>query len=123
MSTERTLIAIEKELCDGTLSGSTTAFETYVSDKAVFTGPFGTTYGKKDVVALFKSGTLKYESSVNDDMKVVVIGDTAVVTYRSTDKGVYGTDDISGKYRWTDTFAKINGKWMIVAAQGTPIKE
>lgn len=122
-STEQTLMKIEQALCDGTLSGNTAAFEKYVSDKAVFTGPYGTVYSKKDALALFKSGVLKYESSVNDDMKVTLAGDTAVVTYRSTDKGKYGNDDISGRYRWTDTFTKTGGKWMIIAVQGTPIKE
>lgn len=122
MTTEQTLMKIEQDICDGSLKGDTSAFERYVSDSAVFTGPFGTTYGKKDVIALFKSGTLKYESSKNDDMKVVVVGNTAVVTYRSTDKGMYGKDDISGAYRWTDTFVKINGKWMLIAGQGTSVK-
>lgn len=123
MSTEQVLMKIEQELCDGTLSGNTAAFEKYVSDKAVFTGPYGTVYNKKDALGLFKSGVLKYESSVNDDMKVTLAGNTAVVTYRSTDKGMYGKDDISGKYRWTDTFTKIGGKWLIIAVHGTPIKE
>jgi Ketosteroid isomerase homolog len=70
-----------------------------------------------------KSGDLKIESSTNEDMKVQVHGDTAVVTYRSTDKGNYKGNDLSGQYRWTDVFVKRNGRWQIVAGQGTRIMQ
>jgi len=54
-------------------------------------------------------------------MAVRVYGETAVVTYRSTDKGMYKDMDISGQYRWTDVFVKQGGQWRIVSTQGTPI--
>jgi ketosteroid isomerase-like protein len=76
---------------------------------------------KTQFIADLKSGTLKMESTKNDDMKVQVYGDTAIVTYRSTDKGKYKDFDISGQYRWTDVFVKRNGRWQIVSTQGTRI--
>jgi len=57
-----------------------------------------------------------------DEMKVRVYGDTAVVTGQSTVKGIFKTQDISGKYRWTDVFVKRDGKWQIVNAQLTPVQ-
>ena len=57
-----------------------------------------------------------------DEMKVRVYGDTAVVTGQSTVKGMFKTQDISGKYRWTDVFVKRDGKWQIVNAQLTPVQ-
>jgi ketosteroid isomerase-like protein len=64
---------------------------------------------------------LKTEFSRNpDDMKVQVYGNTAVVTYGSTDKGTYKGKDLSGKYRWMDVFVKHKGRWQLVAGQGTP---
>ena len=42
-------------------------------------------------------------------MSVRVYGDTAVVSYRSTDKGMYKDTDISGQSRWTDVFVKQKG--------------
>src|SRR4051794_5126530 len=41
--------------------------------------------------------------------------------YGSTDKGSYKNSDISGRFRWTDVFVKRNGRWEIVAGQGTRI--
>jgi ketosteroid isomerase-like protein len=63
------------------------------------------------------------ESSKSEDMKVQVYRDTAVVTYRSTDKGNYKGNDISGRYRWTDVFVKRNGRWQVVSTQGTRIAQ
>ena len=49
-------------------------------------------------------------------MKVRAYGDTAVVTYVTTDKGKFKGQDISGRYRWTDVFVRRGGTWQIVAA-------
>ena len=69
-----------------------------------------------------KSGALVIESTVISDMKVRVFGESAVATYTTTDKGKSKGRDISGRYRWTDTFVRRGGKWQIVAGQGTPIQ-
>jgi ketosteroid isomerase-like protein len=56
-----------------------------------------------------------------DDMKVRVYGDEAVVTGRNTTKGQFKGRDISGQYRWTDTWAKRNGRWQCVAEHDSKI--
>ena len=55
-------------------------------------------------------------------MNVRVYGDAAVVTYSTMDKGTFKGQDISGRYRWTDVFARRGGTWQIVAGQGTRIQ-
>jgi ketosteroid isomerase-like protein len=120
---EQTLMQIEQELLDALLKGDTSAAQRYTADTYIFTGPDGTVMDKGRSIADLKSGDLKIESSKLDDMKVQAYGDTAVVTYRSTDKGNYKGSDLSGQYRWTDVFVKRNGRWQIVAGQGTRIAQ
>ena len=52
-----------------------------------------------------------------------VLADTAVATGLSTIKGQLKQQDISGKYRWTDTFVKRDGRWIIFASQSSPVGE
>jgi len=118
---EQTLTKIENDIMAGILKKDFAAFGRHFADDAVFTGPDGTVQTKTQLLADFKSGDLVIESSSISDMKVSVYGDAAVVTYATTDKGKYKKQDISGRYRWTDTFVRRNGEWKIVAGQGTPI--
>ncbi|HKZ79143.1 MAG TPA: nuclear transport factor 2 family protein [Pyrinomonadaceae bacterium] len=120
-SVESSLMQIEQELLDALLKGDASANERYLADSFTFIAPNGMVSDKAQGIADIKSGDLKFESSKVDDMKVRVYGDTAVVTYITTDKGTYKGQDISGQYRWTDVFVKQGGKWQIVAGQGTPI--
>ena len=55
------------------------------------------------------------------DMKVIVHGDTGVVVGRQTTKGTYQGQDIGGVFRFTDTWAKLDGRWQCIAAQSTRI--
>jgi hypothetical protein len=116
---EHQVIQIEQELVNGLLAGDVSPFGRYLADSSVLTDPDGTVMDKSRILNDIKSGDLKLQSSKPDDMKVRMYGDMAVATYGSTDKGSYKGKDIRGRFRWTDVFVKRNGRWQIVAGQGT----
>jgi ketosteroid isomerase-like protein len=118
---DQALMHIEQEMVDALLKGDVSANERYLADTFIFTDPDGMVMDKTRMVADLKSGDLKLESSKSDDMKVQAYGNAAIVTYGTTDKGSYKGKDLSGRYRWTDVFVKRNGRWQIVATQGTRI--
>jgi ketosteroid isomerase-like protein len=120
---EQAIMQTEQELADAIIKGDIAPFERTMADTFVFTAPDGSMQNRTQWLADLKSGALKLESSKNEDMKVQVYGDAAVVTYRSTDKGKYKDFDISGQYRWIDVFVKRNGRWQIVATQGTRLAQ
>ena len=97
-------------------------FGSIMAEDAVFTGPDGAFQTKAQLLADVKAGELVIESTNISDLKVRVFGDSAVATYITTDKGKYKGRDISGRYRWTDTFVRRGGKWQVGAGQGTPIQ-
>lgn len=121
MTVEQSLMKMEEEMAADLLAGKTASFEKYLAPNATLVDPGGMLMNRAETLALFKSGDLKFESSKIDDMKVALYGNTAVVTYRTTDKGKFKDQDISGQVRWTDTWTKIGGKWLLVAGQGTMI--
>lgn len=120
-SDEKILMNIEQELLDSIVGKKLSAIEKYYSADYVFTTPEGVTIPRKDLFEAFKSGVLSVESSTNSEMKVYLYGNTAIITYTSMDKGKSNGTEINGKFRWTDTFVKMKGKWLIVATHGTPI--
>jgi ketosteroid isomerase-like protein len=118
---EQELMQLEQRMFDALLKGDSAALADHVADDAVFTDPGGVVNTRAQFVADVKSGALKIESSKIEDMKVRAHGDTAIVTYKTTDKGTYKGMNISGEHRWTDVFVRKGGKWWLVAAHGTPI--
>lgn len=120
-STDKALMQIEQELLDAFLKSDWSVADRYLAHGFVFTAPDGSIQDRAQWFADAKTGAIKIESSKNDDMKVHVYADAAIVTYRSTDKGTYKGNDISGQYRWTDVFLKRGGRWQIVSTQGTPV--
>ena len=76
------------------------------------------------------TGALSADSWEVTDLKVTVLdNDAAFVSGRSIVKGGKArtpdgkTMDISGQYRWVDTFARRNGQWKLVASASTPVKQ
>src|SRR4051812_20153949 len=117
---EKELMKIEQELSAAITKLDAAALEPLIGEGVYMVSPDGTTQTKAEFVADIKTGALKLEANKLEEMKVTAAGtDLAVVTYRSTDKGTYKGKEISGKYRWMDVFAKRDGRWLLVASQGT----
>jgi outer membrane lipoprotein-sorting protein len=114
---------MEQEIADGFLKGNADANDKYVSENARFTAPGGMRLSRDGISTAIRSGSLKFTSSVISDLHVMVFIDTAIATYDTDDKGTFNGQNISGKARWTDTWARINGNWICVASAGTNIVE
>jgi ketosteroid isomerase-like protein len=100
------------------------------ADDAVFVYPDGSLGDKAQDVKDMETGALSVDSMETADLKVNVLsGDAAVVSGRTIVKnGKYKTPggksiDISGQYRFTDTFAKRNGEWKLVAGASVPVRQ
>jgi hypothetical protein len=51
-----------------------------------------------------------------------VIGSVGIVQGSDTEKSSSQGKDSSGKYVWTDIYAKRDGKWMVVRSQLAQVK-
>jgi hypothetical protein len=100
------------------------------ADDGVFIYPGGTIGDKATDIQDMERGALSADSWEIMDLKVNVLNkDAAVVSGRSVVKnGKYKKPDgksidISGQYRFVDTFVRRNGEWKLVAGASTPVRE
>ncbi|MDQ6655085.1 MAG: nuclear transport factor 2 family protein [Verrucomicrobiota bacterium] len=115
---------IEADLLAAVLKGDAAAADQHMAAGFVFISPDGDSEDKAEILSDMKSGKLKLTSSQPSDMKIIASdADMAVATYTSVDAGTYDGHDIGGTFRWMDVFAKRDGKWQLVAEQGTRVEK
>lgn len=100
------------------------------ADDAILVYPDGKLGSKDQDLKDIEAGAITYESWDVADLKVNVLdADAAVISGRAIVKGgkIKAPDgktmDISGQYRFVDTFAKRNGQWKLVAGAGVPVRD
>jgi ketosteroid isomerase-like protein len=81
----------------------------------------GRVLSKSQVIEELASKVRQIESATIDDIRVREFGDVAVVTGRTTATGRYRGQRTRVVLRFTDVFAKIDGRWQVVASQGTQV--
>ncbi len=125
---EAELLQLEREWTTSVQKHDLEAVKRIEADDIFLTFPDGTTGTKADDLRDVESGALTADSYEIADAKVTVLAaDIAIVTGRTLVKnGKYKSPeakaiDISGQYRFTDVFAKRNGKWQVVASHATKI--
>jgi ketosteroid isomerase-like protein len=62
------------------------------------------------------------QASTLTQMNVRIFGNVAIVIGTNLETSRYGGQDTSGQYRWTDVFARRNGRWQVVSAQSTRVE-
>jgi ketosteroid isomerase-like protein len=119
LDTTKELIAAEHRFNDALLRADWKMVEQIFAEDLVVTNSDGSVTHKSDELKSVKSGDEKLESIEISDVRVQDLGDVAVVTGKLVEKGRYKTTDVSGSYRFTDVWAKRNGRWQLVAGQET----
>jgi hypothetical protein len=118
---EQTIAKLEQKMAEALMKGDSSFIENCLKDSFVFLSPFGNLLNKNQVIDDVKSGSLQMQSLKIEDIKVRVNVKTAIVTYRTTNQGVFKFVDISGRYRWIDVFENFNGNWKLIYQQGRPV--
>jgi len=122
-SVEQELMRLEIQWSDALVKSDLAFLGQILADDWMGADQNGVVYSKAQQLALFKSGDDVISSLFSDDMQARVYGDAAVVTGRNTQKETLKGKDISGQYRWTDTFVKKAGRWQCVASHWSKIAQ
>ncbi len=120
---QQAVTKLENERVQALLRNDTAFIERVYADDYVVTGANGVVRTRAQVVADLKSGVQKSESITNDDVKVRVHGDTAVVTGRTTQKGEYKGQPSISPVLFTRVYARRGGQWQLVANHTSSIPQ
>jgi len=120
---EQEIKKLEHDWAQAVVKSGAAAVDQYEADDIVSTDPSGRVTDKAQDKKDLSSGDLKVQSLELSDLKVRVYGNTAVATGLATLKGTYKGQDMSGNYRYTDTWVRRNGKWQAVASQATKVQQ
>jgi hypothetical protein len=123
-SIETHLIELERQLSDALVKEDAAVLDRLWSNDLVFTFPNGKVSNKAQRLAGQKPSAQSSESTnSNDQVKVYLYGDTAVVTVLSTWRGKTGTQEYSDQYQATHVWVKQQGRWQLVAAHVSTVKK
>lgn len=110
-----------RQWAESVATGRTEDLERIIADDFVGTDPQGRRYDKSKMLENTREAPKYFASNKIGPVKVTFFGNTAVAQGEETWTRHRG-DPISGRFVWTDTWMKRNGKWQIIAAQDMTAK-
>jgi ketosteroid isomerase-like protein len=118
---EQALIKIQHEWADARLKGDSSFPQRIEADDFTVVWFDGRIVNKEEDVKSYESDDAVFTEFKIDDLKVRFYGDTGIVVGQGSIKAHTKTQDLSGKYVWTDTFVRQGAEWKAAASQVTPV--
>jgi ketosteroid isomerase-like protein len=125
-SVEVQLIELERQLSEALVREDAAVLDRLWSNDLVFTFPNGKVSNKAQRLAGQKPAAPSSQSeseTTNDEVKVYLYGNTAVVTVLSTWKGKTNNQEYNSQFQATHVWVKQQGRWQLVAAHVSPVKK
>jgi ketosteroid isomerase-like protein len=120
--TERYIKESERLWAESVATGDAASVERILADDFLGVDPDGGFYEKAKMVADTRESPKEFISNHLNDVKVRFFGDTAVA--QGNESWVRRTGlPLRGRFIWTDTWIRRNGKWQIVAAEDLIVPE
>jgi ketosteroid isomerase-like protein len=124
VNTEQVILRLENEGREATLKNDSAATDRLLADNWINVNPDGSVTTKAKLMELLKAGSFAIQSIENDEVTVRIFGDAAVVNGRSTTKRAgEGGEILTRQVRFTRVYARNQGRWQVVSAHNTPIRQ
>lgn len=117
------VLAYERAACAAYQRNDAAALDSLIHDSYTLTDSKGVITTKADDIRDAKAKIVEYSTFHNEDMRVRIYGNSAIVTGRTILKGKArdGTD-VDVEVRFTDTVILVDGRWRIVAGHVSRLK-
>jgi ketosteroid isomerase-like protein len=117
---EKELITLQNRWATARVAGDVAFLERLYAREFRITAMNGTIVERDADIAKFASGELKPDSITDEDLKVSVYGDVALVTGRENMRGSYQGRSAELSILFTNVFVWRDGRWQLVAHHSTP---
>ena len=114
--TERRLYALENEWAQGVVKRDASVIRRLVAPRWIYSDEGGT-MNREQGIASFTGGTDTVTTAGNDGMHAIAYGNTAIVTGILWMRGRGSGGAFERRYRYTDTWMKLGGRWQCIASQ------
>nr|WP_322755726.1 glyoxalase superfamily protein [Frankia sp. Cas3] len=98
------------------LASDVAALDRLIDDRLVFTGPDGRHYTKQDDLHVHGSGGQAMTRVDEEDLAVLVVGDTGVTWFLGTLEGIMDGEPFVARVRYTRTWVHDSNGWRLIAA-------
>lgn len=106
----------ERALQAAQLASDVPELDRLIDDRLVFTGPDGQLYCKADDLRLHGSGEQKMSRVEEEDLTVLVAGNTGVTCFLGTVAGVLSGSEFTARVRYTRTWVHDDSHgWRLIA--------
>jgi ketosteroid isomerase-like protein len=118
---EDALRETERELQSAMLAGDVGALDRLIDDRVIATGPDGRRFTKTQDLETHRSGTLVIRDLTEEELSVMVAGDTGVTVVLLALTGVHEGEEFAARLRYTRTWVRHGGdRWRVLAAHVSP---
>src|SRR5712692_6015480 len=114
---ERYIKESERQWAESVANGDATVVERILADDYVGVDPDGGFYDKAKMVSGTREAPKEFISNHLNEVKIRFFGDNTAVAQGSESWVRRTGSPLRGRFVWTDTWIRRNGKWQIVAAE------
>jgi hypothetical protein len=116
------VLQLEAQWVKAIQAGDTVVMDRLLASEYIGIDPAGAAMSKAQEIDMYRRGDLKFESIAAGEQKVKVHIGAVIVTGKSTVKGKFKDQDISGDYRFIDVFERKPAGWQVVYSQLTKVE-
>ncbi|WP_018255423.1 nuclear transport factor 2 family protein [Salinispora mooreana] len=106
MSDRQDVLDIVEQWRHAELAGDSAELAKLLADNFVGIGPLGWVRTKAQWLSKYRSGTVRNDAFELFDVRTLALGSSTLVVARQTQRGVNGTTDTSGEYRFSLTVSE-----------------
>jgi ketosteroid isomerase-like protein len=117
---EQYIVESERQWAESVATGDSSAVERILTDDFLGVDPKGILYDKAKMIADTRNALQYFVSNHLNEVKAGFYGETAIAQGNESWERRTGE---RGRFVWTDTWIRRNGRWQIVAAEDLIVPE